>query len=330
MHIPDGFVSGPIASATGIAALTALTFSLSRVKKELQNKTFIVPLLATLAAFVFAAQMLNFPIGGGTSGHFLGAVTVMALLGPWSACLVLSLVLVIQALFFGDGGVTALGANIFNMGIIAGILCYPIMRFIRGFLPTGKNGYLATVATTSWISIMLASGVCALELVFSGTSPFAIVMPAMLGTHAVIGIGEALISVAVISAIIAARPDIAPRWSRVDETQQLKNTGRKITQITMGGLTVALLLAVFASPFASSHPDGLEKIAEDKDFIEMASEQTTVWKNSLFPDYSVPAIRAEIPSTGTAGLIGTMLVFAFGYGIIKSMTRKKIVKNMAK
>ncbi len=175
-----------------------------------------MPLLATTGAFVFAAQMLNFPIGVGTSGHFMGAAAVAALLGPWRACLVMTLVLVIQALVFADGGLTALGTNVFNMGVIAGIGSYGIMRLLRTVFPAGRGGYLAAAAVASWVSIVLAAAACAMELAVSGTSPLLLVLPAMVGTHAVIGIGEALVTSALLSAVIVVRPDVVPAWAGID------------------------------------------------------------------------------------------------------------------
>ena len=321
MHIPDGFVSGAINSTTAVVSTVALAVSVARAKRELRDKAFAVPLLATVAAFVFAAQMLNFPIGGGTSGHFLGAVTAAALLGPWSACIVLSVVLLLQALLFGDGGITALGTNILNMGVVAGILTYPLLRGLRAVLPVGRKGYLLAAAITSWASIVLAAGCCAVLLALSGTSPLGLALPAMVGTHAVIGIGEALITVAVLTAAVTARPDIIPAWAQLDSTPRPQGANRKAWGLAAAGLVLAAVLALFASPFASSAPDGLESVAEKQGFMAAASE-TPVWARSLFPDYRVKTVASEQAATGLAGLIGTMLVFACGYLAIRFLVRE--------
>ena len=321
MHIPDGFVSGSINSAAAIVSVSTLAFSAARVKQEFKNKDFAVPLLATLSAFVFAAQMLNFPIGGGTSGHFLGAVTAAALLGPWSACIILSVVLVIQGLLFGDGGITALGSNIFNMGIIGGILTYPIMRGIRALLPAGRNGYFVSAAFASWLSVVLASSVCAFELALSGTSPLQVAFPAMVGTHAIIGIGEAMIAVAVLTAVATARPDIIPAWAKLDETAQSSKTKKSVWGLAGAGLAVAIMLALFGSPLASKSPDGLEKVAEEKGFMDAEAKEKAVWTKSLFPEYKIENIESENISTSLAGLIGTMVVFGIGFGTLRFMVR---------
>ena len=330
MHIPDGFVSGPMNGTAAVVSAATVGFALWRAKRELHEKEFRVPLLATMAAFVFAAQMLNFPIGGGTSGHFLGAVTVAALLGPWSACIVLTLVLAIQGLLFGDGGITALGSNILNMAIIGALIPYIFMRGLRALLPAGRGGYVAAAAAASWVSVVLASSVCALELALSGTSPMSVAFPAMAGTHAIIGIGEALICTAVLTAVAAARPDIIPSWAKLEQTESGHNLVRRsvwtrrqstATALAAAGLVVAIALAIFGGPFASSSPDGLEKVAEDKGFLQAASAEKTVWTKSPFPDYQVRGIESEGVSTSLAGFAGTVLVFGLGFVAIRLVAR---------
>jgi len=322
VHIPDGFVSGPINGAA--LAISAATVGIAtwRAKRELQEKEFGVPLLATTAAFLFAAQMLNFPIGGGTSGHFLGAATAAALLGPWSACVVLTLVLAIQGLLFADGGITALGSNILNMAIIGAIVPYVIMRGLRAMLPAGRGGYVTAAAVASWISVLLASCACAMELAMSGTSPIAVALPAMVGTHAIIGIGEALICAAVLTAVAAARPDIIPAWAKLKQTESGHNLIRRsVWTLAAAGLVVAIALAIFGSPFASPAPDGLEKVAQEKGFQQAASTEKSVCANSLFSDYKVRGIESEKVSTSLAGLVGTVLVFGLGFVAIGLVVR---------
>lgn len=321
MHIPDGFVSGGINGITATVSTATLAFCVTRVKKEFQEKDFAVPLLATIAAFVFAAQMLNFPIGGGTSGHFLGAVTAAALLGPWSSCIILSLVLMIQGVLFGDGGITALGSNILNMGVIGGIVVFPLMRGIRSLLPAGRSCFLAAVAISSWTSVVLASSACAIELSLSGTSPFGVAFPAMAGTHAIIGIGEAMIAIAVLTAVATARPDIIPEWALLDKTTQPQKIQKSAWGLAGAGLLVAIMLALVGSPFASKSPDGLEKVAEEKGFLDAGSSDKAVWTKSLFPEYKIESIESENISTSLAGFIGTMLVFGVGFGAIRFMVR---------
>ena len=211
MHIPDGFVSGPINIATYLVSIAVCGLAVVRANKTMGERQ--VPLLGVTAAFIFAAQMLQFPVAGGTSGHFLGAILAAVLLGPLNACLIMALVLAIQCLGFADGGLTALGTNIFNMGIIGGIVCYWLFRALKFILPKTRVGFLASVAIAAWSSVVLASAVCALELAISGTSPLKIALPAMAGIHALIGLGEAIITVVVLNVVLASRPDLVATWS---------------------------------------------------------------------------------------------------------------------
>ena len=212
MHIPDGFISPAINVASYAISAGVCAYGVFRANKDLGERQ--VPLLGVTAAFIFAAQMLNFPVAGGTSGHFLGAALAAVLLGPWNACLIMAIVLAIQCLGFADGGLTALGTNILNMGVFGGILPYFLFVGIKRILPKNRFGFLASVSAFSWLSVMLASTACALELAFSGTSPLHIVIPAMAGVHALIGIGEALITTTVVAAVWAARRDLI--YSRVE------------------------------------------------------------------------------------------------------------------
>ena len=212
MHIPDGFLDTKTLISTAVVSAGAVSYGIRKANEKLGEKQ--VPLLGLTAAFVFAAQMLNFPVAGGTSGHFLGAVLAAILLGPWMACLVMTVVLAIQCLGFADGGLTALGANVFNMGVIGGIICYYIFLAIKKALPKTKVGFLSSVAVVSWFSVVLASSVCAIELAISGTSPLAVVLPAMAGVHMLIGIGEAIITTTVVSLVLSARPDLVTTYDR--------------------------------------------------------------------------------------------------------------------
>lgn len=206
MHIPDGFVSGEINAATFALTGVMATFAVRKANRDLGERQ--APFLGVTAAFVFAAQMINFPVGGGTSGHFLGAMLSSVLLGPVNAFLIMTVVLAIQCFGFADGGLTALGTNVFNMGFISAFLCYYAFLLFRTVFPKNKGGFLAAVAIGSWISVVVGATVCALELGFSGTVPLHVVLPAMAGIHAVTGIGEALITSAVVSLVMGVRPDL--------------------------------------------------------------------------------------------------------------------------
>jgi cobalt/nickel transport system permease protein len=211
MHIPDGFLNTGVSVATGVVAAGAIGYGLYKARDELDEKS--VPMLALCAAFVFAAQMLNFPVAGGTSGHFLGGILVAVLLGPWLGSLVIGLVLLVQCLGFADGGITALGANVFNMAVIGTILSYYIFYGIKALLPKNRTAFLAATGVVAWLSVMLASGAASVELAVSGTTPLSVVLPAMLGVHAIIGIGEAIITVLVVGVVLAVRPDLVKTYN---------------------------------------------------------------------------------------------------------------------
>lgn len=206
LHAPDGFFSVPVALALWVAAIAAIAVSVDRTGRTLDERA--VPLMGVTAAFVFAAQMINFPVVGGTSGHLLGAVLAAVLLGPWAGTLVMASVIAVQSLLFQDGGLLAMGANIVNMGIVGTMGGYVIYRALGGLLGGEERGRLPSAAIAAWTVVMMGAAAASLELVASGTSTLAVVLPAMLGAHALIGIGEALITVGALSLIAAARPDL--------------------------------------------------------------------------------------------------------------------------
>jgi cobalt/nickel transport system permease protein len=206
LHIPDGFLSNGVAALCWIPAVIAVAIGLRRASTDLADAR--VPLLGVTAAFVFAAQMLNFPIAGGTSGHFLGAALAAILLGPWLACVAMAVVLAMQAFVFADGGITALGANILDMGVIGALLVGFLMLGAREVLPKSRTAFLGVTAVGAWLAVMAGAAAAAVELAVSGTVPFSTVLPAMLGVHALIGVGEALITVSAVGAVLALRPDL--------------------------------------------------------------------------------------------------------------------------
>lgn len=216
LHIPDGFLSLPVSLVTWLVAIVLIAVSLKRVESEYKDRT--VPLMGVCAAFIFAAQMINFPIPGGTSGHLLGGTLAGALLGPWAGSLVMTVVFIVQGSLFQDGGLTVLGANVFNMGLIGTFAGYYLYRSIRFAL--GRNSLsktLIAVAIASWVSVVVASIATAIQLALSGTVPLAVALTAMVFWHVLIGIGEAIISVTTISFIWRSRPDLLydpPRKAR--------------------------------------------------------------------------------------------------------------------
>jgi cobalt/nickel transport system permease protein len=206
LHAPDGFFSVPVALLMWVVAIIVIAVSVQRAGRTFDERA--IPLMGVTAAFIFAAQMINFPVLGGTSGHMLGAVLAAVLLGPWAGTLVMASVIGVQALLFQDGGLLALGANIVNMGLVGTIGGYAIYRFAAGLLGGEQRGRLPAAGIAAWAAVMLGALAASLELVASGTTTLTVVLPAMLGTHAVIGIGEALITVGALALIGSVRPDL--------------------------------------------------------------------------------------------------------------------------
>lgn len=207
LHIPDGFLSLPISLVCWILAIALIALSLNRVQAQYQEKA--VPLMGVCAAFIFAAQMINFPIPGGTSGHLLGGTLAGVLLGPWAGSLVMVVVFIVQAAIFQDGGLTVLGANITNMGLIGTFGGYYVYRTIRYTIGRDTwTGVAVGTVVASWLSVFVAAILTALQLALSGTVPLGIALTAMASWHILIGIGEALITLAAVSFIWRTRPDL--------------------------------------------------------------------------------------------------------------------------
>jgi cobalt/nickel transport system permease protein len=263
--------------------------------------------MGILAAAIFAGQMLNFTIIGGTSGHLMGAAIATILLGPWAAILVMTTVVGVQALIFQDGGLLVLGANIFNMAVIGVAVSYFLYRTIQR-LANGKNwGVFVGGFIAAWTSIVVVALAVALQLAISGTSPANIAIPTMGAIHSLIGIGEGLITVGALALIVASRPDLI-------QASGEPTVGGAI--LWVAGLAIALLLAI-ASPLASANPDGLEWIAQEQGFLDSA--QAPLYK--LIPDYVLPGMSNQALATILAGIIGTLLVF--GVALAVAYSRRK-------
>lgn len=212
MHIPDGFLSTPVWTSSAVISTAYITFVIKRLKKVLQEK--LIPMMGVLGAFIFAAQMFNFPVAGGTSGHLLGGVLAAVVIGPLAGSFVLTTVLVIQCLIFQDGGFTALGANVFNLAIVGtlgGYAVYALLLKLLGGKSAGKTALYICYGIAAWFSVVMASASCSVMLALSKTAPIKIVLPAMVGIHMIIGLGEAVITIFALAAIRHARPDLLER-----------------------------------------------------------------------------------------------------------------------
>jgi cobalt/nickel transport system permease protein len=247
--------------------------------------------MGIMAAFIFAAQMINFPVAGGTSGHLLGGTLAAVTLGPWAGMLVMTAVIAVQALLFQDGGLLVMGANILNMGLITVAIGYGLYRGV----PARNRMLKLTVAgIAAWLSVMAGALFTSLQLWLSGTSQLQIVIPAMLGVHALIGVGEALITVAALAFIFQTRPDLLGEHSA---------SARGSRGWVVAGALISLAV-VLLSPLASADPDGLERVAGDLGFLSKGTSAPY----QLIPDYILPVTGQTQLSTILAGLIGLIVV----------------------
>lgn len=289
LHIPDGFLTFPVALVFWLITIAMIMLAVRKTRDEFGER--LVPLMGIMAAFIFAAQMINFPVAGGTSGHLLGGVLAAVTLGPWAGMLVMAAVIGVQALLFQDGGLLVMGANIFNMGLITALIGYGLYRAVLG---RSQAVRLTTIGVAAWLSVMGGALVTALQLWLSGTSPLQIVMPAMLGIHAIIGLGEALITVAAVAFILRTRPDLL-------DAQSAAPRGGSAWVIA-GLLTAAAV--VLLSPLASADPDGLERVAENLGFLSAGQPAPF----EVIPDYTIPFLGETPLSTIIAGLLGAAIV----------------------
>ena len=303
LHIPDGFLSFVVSIICWGITVILIGVAVSKTNKLLGEKQ--VPLMGIMAAFIFAAQMINFPVAGGTSGHLLGGALAAIVLGPWAGMLVMTAVIAVQGLLFQDGGLLVMGANILNMGLLTVVIGYGLYRSVVNRSQTTK---LIVSGIAAWLSVMAGAFATALQLWLSGTSNLQTVVIAMLSVHALIGIGEALITVAALSFIMRTRPDLLGEGSASSEG------GRGWA---VAGVVITLVV-VLLSPLASTSPDGLERVAQDMGFI--STGQTSPFE--IIPDYTIPFLGETPLSTIVAGAIGVLVVLGIAFVTGRSLQKK--------
>ena len=303
LHIPDGFLSFIVSAVCWAISAMILSVAISRTNKSLGEKQ--IPLMGVMAAFIFAAQMINFPVAGGTSGHLLGGALAAIVLGPWAAMVVMTAVIAVQSLLFQDGGLLVMGANILNMGLLTSVIGYGLYRAVLG---RSRRVKLVVAGFAAWLSVMAGALATALQLWLSGTSNLQTVMLAMLGVHALIGIGEALITVAALTFILQTRPGLVGKGSAA---------ARGGRGWAVAGVVLSLVV-ILLSPFASANPDGLERVATDLGFINRG--QSAIY--NILPDYTLPILGQTPLSTIMAGLIGMLVVLALGLIAGRSLQKK--------
>ncbi|RIQ11040.1 energy-coupling factor ABC transporter permease [Jiangella rhizosphaerae] len=323
MHVPDGFLNAPTSVATGAVAAAGVAVALRKAQDELDERT--APLAGLTAAFVFAVQMLNFPVGIGTSGHLMGGALAAVLVGPWTAVLCLSVVLLVQGLLFADGGLTALGTNISLIGITTVVVGWVVARAVLAVLPKRPASVVPAAAIGALVSVPVAALVFVLLFAVGGEASLSAgaLTASMLGWHTLIGIGEAVITGLTVSAVVAVRPDLVHAARGLRAPLQLKRADGTLVPapaaepagatargsarpLLVGGGLVALALAGIVSFFASANPDGLEYVAEDKGFLETA-------RDHAFGDFAL-ADYGEVGGipVGVAGILGVAVVVVLG------------------
>jgi cobalt/nickel transport system permease protein len=310
MHIPDGFLDAKTIVAASVLSAAGVAAALRHVKSSLTPRK--VPLMGLAAAFLFVAQMINFPVIGGTSGHLLGGFLAALLLGPAEAVLVMVVVLSAQCLLFADGGLLSLGANVLNMGLVAPLGGYALFRLSAARLRS-PAGRFAAAALAAWFSVVLAAVFCVGELAWSGTMTWRLGFPAMAGIHILIGAGEALITTLILAAIVKTQPELFPAFQG-SKAPQLKKPSANI--LILGSLVV-LGLIVFVLPFASRWPDGLEKAASALGFDSRTLSKQVV--SSPLADYRVPGIGSLPLATALAAVVGAVLVFGASFILAKKL-----------
>lgn len=316
LHAPDGFLTPWVAVATAVISAVVIAVVLRSSGRELAERE--IPLAGLGAAFLFAAQMVNFPVAAGTTGHLLGACMAAILLGPMVGSLVATVVIVVQALVFADGGVTALGYNVLNMAIVPAFGGWALYWLIRRFLPRNASGVIAASALASAASVVFAAAAFSIEWLFGATAPvpFDTVFAAMVGVHAVIGIGEGVISALAIASVLAARPDLVAgaRDLSYDELGQRSRVGARV--FVLAALLVTVLVAAVGSQFAGTAPDGLERVAADQGLVGSAVRGFV--DDGVFAGYATAGIDNARLSLAVAGLTGVMLTLLVGYGLISA------------
>ncbi|MEU9154065.1 energy-coupling factor ABC transporter permease [Streptomyces sp. NPDC048417] len=340
MHVPDGFIDAPTSAVTAVVAAGALAVSLRGARRELDERT--APLAGLVAAFIFAVQMLNFPVAAGTSGHLLGGALAAILVGPFTGVLCVSVVLLMQGILFADGGLTALGVNITDMAIVTTLVAYAVFRGLLKVLPRTRRSVTAASFVAALLSVPAASVAFTLLYAIGGTTDVSIgkVATAMIGVHVLIGIGEAAITALTVGAVIAVRPDLvygarelrqglklrvngvlvdAPPSQPAPAAPVAARTSRRALWIT--GLATSLVLAGFVSFYASANPDGLEKVAHDKGIDVKAEEHAAA--DSPLADYGVNDISDARLSGGLAGVIGVGVTVVAGSTVFWAVRRRR-------
>jgi cobalt/nickel transport system permease protein len=321
MHAPDGFLNAATALTTGALSAGAVGVALRQSREQLADKQ--VPLAGLAAAFIFAAQMVNFPVAGGTTGHLLGGGLAAILLGPWLGTLTVTVVVVVQALAFADGGLTALGYNVLNMAVVTSMGGYAAFRLLRKALPANGTGVVAATGLAAGISVVLSSLAFSVEWLFGATAPipFPTVLGAMVGVHALIAVGEGLISAVVVGAVLATRGDLVAGAADLPRAARAQRSSVGLRGFVAGGVAATLLVAGGVSQLAVDQPDGLERVAAETGIA--AEGEHHPLSSSVFADYATSGVDNEALSLALAGLAGSAVTLGVGTGMVLAVRDRR-------
>ncbi|MFF4842528.1 energy-coupling factor ABC transporter permease [Streptomyces collinus] len=335
MHVPDGFIDAPTSAVTGVVAAGALAVSLRGARRELDERT--APLAGLVAAFIFAVQMLNFPVAAGTSGHLLGGALAAILVGPYTGVLCVSVVLLMQGVLFADGGLTALGVNITDMALVTTVVSYAVFRALLAVLPRRRRSVTVASFVAALVSVPAAAVAFTLMYAIGGTTDVAIgkVATAMIGVHVLIGIGEAVITALTVSAVVAVRPDLVHGARGLRQRLRLRVNGELVEApaaapvaahtsrrgLWLTGLAASLVLAGVVSFYASASPDGLEKVAHDQGIDKKAEKHAS--DGSPLAGYGVKDVTDARLSGGLAGVIGVGVTVVAGSAVFWTVRRRR-------
>ncbi|PWI16145.1 cobalt ABC transporter permease [Streptomyces sp. Act143] len=342
MHVPDGFIDAPVSAATGAVAAAAVAVSLRGARRELDERT--APLAGLVAAFIFAVQMLNFPVAAGTSGHLLGGALAAILVGPCTGVLCVSVVLLMQGILFADGGLTALGVNITDMAVVTTVVAYAVFRALVKVLPRKRRSVTVASFVAALLSVPAAAVAFTLLYWIGGTTDVSIgkVTTAMVGVHVLIGIGEAVITSLTVGAVVAVRPDLVYGARDLRQRLKLRVNGelvdapdpvavpvaaRSHRKVWLAGLATSLVLAGGVSFYASASPDGLEKVAADQGIDKNTEKHAAA--DSPLADYGVKDVDDARLSGGLAGVIGVGATIVAGSGVFWAVRRRRTAADVS-
>ena len=303
MHIPDGFLS--VRVALGYAAVSSIGIGLACRRLRVEREPGASALLGVSAAFVFAAQMVNFPVAAGTSGHLVGSALSAALLGLPGAVVVMTAVVIMQCFAFADGGVFALGANVFNMGLVGCVIGFCCYRLLCGGAPSPTRR-VAAVDFAGWCATVMGAASCAGQLSLSGVTRLPVVLPAMLGVHALIGVGEALISALVVASVLRFRPELLESGGRSELG------ARPRASALAAGLGLSLAVAALLAPLAYAAPDGFARV-----MLALGLQSST--SSPLLSASGFPRIVSGLLGSALAGCLGTLLLFGLCWLLARAL-----------